>query len=182
MKKLLLILICLFVYSCEDDDGLSDEEFLEDIKNSQSDDLDGKKLLCYQVSEKGSTNKKSPLIFEFLSNFSVSVHFGWYFQDEPTTKKGRYKNTLEQITIKLFNNVSYSNYIIDRQNLQINYFDSGRVTVVPSPDGKGGIFRIKYYECNLFWEDTTIFFKKHYDKVKKEKIDYINKLKSKQKI
>ena len=173
-------MICLFVYSCEDDDGFSDEKFLEQIKNSQSDDLDGKKLLCFPVSEKGETYKGIPVVFEFLPNFSVSIHFGWYSSDEPTTKKGRYKNTLEEITIKLFNYDSYFHYIIDRQNLQVKHFEGGTLTMVPSPSG--GFFHKKYYVCNLFWEDTTIFFKKHYDKVKKEKINYINKLKSKQKI
>ena len=53
MKKLLVILICLFVsFEVKSKDGLSDREFLKQINESESDDLDGKKLLCHPFYEK----------------------------------------------------------------------------------------------------------------------------------
>ena len=181
MKKLLLILICLFVFSCEDDVGRSDEEFLEQIKNSKSDDLNGKKLLCNPVSVKGET-LKIPLIFEFLPNFSVSTYTGSSLTYKTYITQGRYHNDLQTITIKQLNNNNYYDYLVDRQNLIIYYTSRGKNEVITDKLGKMSFFERDYFKCDLFSEDITTFFKKYHDENKKEKDNYNNKLKSKQKI
>ena len=183
MKKLLLILICLFV-SFEvksESDGSSDEKFLEEMKNSQSDDLDGKKLLCFPVTKKGYTNKKEPLIFEFLPNFSLSTYKGDPINNIFLKHQGRYYNDLETIIIKYLYSVNEYHYKINRQNLKI-YDTLFKLTPKPHESKlHSTLVLIDHFKCDLFEEDINLFFEKYFDENKKEKDNYQKKLKLKQK-
>ena len=178
-----MILICLFV-SFEvksESDGSSDEKFLEEMKNSQSDDLDGKKLLCFPVTKKGYTNKKEPLIFEFLPNFSLSTYKGDPINNIFLKHQGRYYNDLETIIIKYLYSVNEYHYKINRQNLKI-YDTLFKLTPKPHESKlHSTLVLIDHFKCDLFEEDINLFFEKYFDENKKEKDNYQKKLKLKQK-
>ena len=211
MKKLLTILICLFVsFDVKSKDSLSDREFLKQINESESNDLDGKKLLCHPFYEKlqrnfdvgegytvlnGVTYINFPIIFEFLPNYSVSIKIGHGVEmSDIIIERGRYLTTLEEIYIKVLKNKLYYNYEIDRQDLEVR-IDSQKhspayIQFIKESDV---VDRRGFWKCDLFVGNSNNYFKKHYDEYlnramkeyereQKEKEEYNKKLKSKQKI
>ncbi len=96
MKKLLLILICLFV-SFE--------------VNAESDNLTGKKLLCEHSVEING--------YEFTSNEEITNYKSWPSQSSISTYKGKYKANRKKIILNFpaLMNVSME---INKQNLEVN--------------------------------------------------------------
>ena len=151
MKKLLLILICLFVF----------------FEVQSSDDLTGKKLLC-DNSDKGFFKKYFDLRgIEFLSSNEIQFHRLIVDLDSPLGKpilinhRGKYEIDSGSIKINLldlYEREVYNKFRISRRSLKLT-----------------GWLAEYEYECEIKSGNYTKMFKKKYNKLTKK----LEKLKKK---
>ncbi len=162
MKKLLLILICLFV----------------SLEVQSSDDLTGKKLLC-DNSEKGFLKKIRGEVFdligiEFINSKEIQYHklkvnFRNLTKDDLINHLGIYETTSDDIIIDLLGlyDKQMGNYLI----VNVNHFFINRRNLK--------LFRnpliLGVYKCKIKSGNYTKMFEKKYNKLTKK----LEKLKKK---
>ena len=156
MKKLLVILICLFVSF--------------EVK-SKSDDLSGKKLLCERLVETPTIRFTYFEAFEFYSDVRLK-HYSYSRTSASGISKvsdaWSYETTVEQIILTSLNPDKYlkTRFFINRQTLDL-------VKIV----------RTTYNDdVNTFYSSCKIFDGDLYNHLKEIKQNFDNEVKSKQKI
>lgn len=156
MKKLLLILICLFVSF--------------EVK-SESDNLSGKKLLCERLVETPTTRATYFEAFEFYSDVRLKHYSYWRTSASGISKVSdawSYETTVEQIILTSLNPDKYlkTRFFINRQTLDL-------VKIV----------RTTYNDdASTFYSSCKIFDGDLYNHLKEIKQNFDNEVKSKQKI
>ena len=156
MKKLLLILICLFV-SFE--------------VRSESDDLSGKKLLCEDDSFMKGENVFQG--YEFYSNGQVTYYYYQRYLDAPITKESdfwSYTTSTDKIYLertKLPDFIITHNKLIDRLTYEGHEYTDYDMEGREDPQ--------HFSKCKIFEGDL-------YNHLKEIKQNFDNEVKSKQKI
>ena len=154
MKKLLVILICLFVSP--------------EVK-SKSDDLSGKKLLC----EDDTQSVKVFEGYEFYSNGQVTYYYYQRYLDAPITKESdfwSYTTSTDKIYLertKLPDFIITHNKLIDRLTLEGHEYTDYDMEGREDPQ--------YFSKCKIFEGDL-------YNHLKEIKQNFDNEVKSKQKI
>ena len=154
MKKLLVILICLFVSP--------------EVK-SKSDDLSGKKLLC----EDDTQSVKVFEGYEFYSNGQVTYYYYQRYLDAPITKESdfwSYTTSTDKIYLertKLPDFIITHNKLIDRLTLKGHEYTD---------------YDMEGWEDTQYFSKCKIFEGDLYNHLNKLKQNFDNKFKSKHKI
>ena len=156
MKKLLPILICLFVSF--------------EVK-SESDDLSGKKLLCSDNNSFLPGNEFISNGFEFISQYEVYVY------------DIRYTSEIDDRTIYTLSlDRNYSSYTttvkyikVVHKSLYKNKYHQEQELYISRQDLNDG-------HCKIFKDDLMVFFELHLEKLQKKNRSKNKELKLKQKI